>query len=81
MSQRTATIEDQEIVVMLELKVTLKSFSNHDGYTENQVDEAIDEFRTSVRKELEKKVVNEYQMEEFLYGVDFVDYEVESNDV
>jgi len=78
MSQRTREI-DESVLINLQVNVTLKSFSNHDGFTEDQVKNAIEEFKGEIAKELTNKIADDYQMQEFLYSVDFVDYEVDSN--
>ena len=51
MSQRIKNV-DEEMLINLQVNVSIKSFSNHNGF-----------------------------MEEFLYSVDFVNYEVDSNDL
>lgn len=78
MSQRTREI-DESVLINLQVNVTLKSFSNHDGFTEDQVKNAIEEFKDEIAKELTNKIADDYQMQEFLYSVDFVNYEVDSN--
>ena len=55
MSQRTRNI-DKEITIDLSFKVILKSFSNHDGFSEKQIENAIEEFKEKIQKELEYKV-------------------------
>ena len=44
MSQRTQSLE-KEIKIDLSFKVTLKSFSNHNGFSENQIENAIEEVK------------------------------------
>ena len=78
MSQRIK-YEEEEIFVNVQVKVKLKSFSNHDGSTDAQIDQAKEEFKDEIEKHLMDKLADEYTMEEFLYSVDFVDYEVEPN--
>lgn len=78
MSQRRKNI-GESMIINLQLKVTLKYFSNHDGFKEGQIEKAIEEFKEEIAKELTNKLADEYQMQEFLYSVDFVDYEVDSN--
>lgn len=77
MSQRTQSIE-KEITIDLSFKVTLKSFSNHNGFSEKQIEKASEEFKEKIKKQLEYKVNGEYWQEEFLHSVDFVAYEVDS---
>ena len=77
MSQRTRSIEE-EITIDLIFKVTLKSFSNHDGFSEKQIENAIEEFKEKIQKQIEYKSNGEYYQEEFLNSVDFVNYEVDS---
>ena len=77
MSQRTHHLE-KEISIDLSFKVTLKSFSNHNGFSEKQIENAIKEFKEKIQKELEYKVNGEYYQQEFLQSVDFVSYEADS---
>ena len=77
MSQRTQSLE-KEIKIDLSFKVTLKSFSNHNGFSENQIENAIEEFKEKIKKQIEYKVNGEYYQEDFLWLVDFVHYEVDS---
>ena len=78
MSQRTKNV-DEEIPINLQVNVTLKSFSNHNGFNDKQIEQAKEEFKDEIMKHLTNKLSDEYQMEEFLYSVDFVNYEVDSN--
>ena len=80
MSQRTENV-DEEILINLQVKVTLKSLSNHDGFFEGQVEKAKEEFKEEIEKELINKLADDYQMQEMLQSVDFVNYEVDSNDL
>ena len=77
MSQRTQHVEE-EIIVDLQFKVTIKSFSNHDGFKQGQIERAVEEFKENIKKELEYKVNGEYWQQEFLDSVDFVHYEADS---
>ncbi len=77
MSQRILYLE-QEFKVDLTLKITINSFSNHDGFSEKQIENAIEEFKEKIQKEIEYKVNGEYYQEEFLNSVDFVNYEIDS---
>jgi NADPH-dependent 7-cyano-7-deazaguanine reductase QueF len=77
MSQRSRNV-NEEIIVELKFKVTINSFSNHNGFKEGQIEQAIQEFKENIKKELEYKVNGEYQQQEFLQSVDFVSYEVDS---
>ena len=77
MSQRSKNV-NEEIIVELKFKVTINSFSNHDGFREGQIEQAIQEFKEQIKKELEYKVNGEYQQQEFLETVDFVSYEADS---
>lgn len=76
MSQRIKNV-NEEIIIELKLKVTVNSFSNHNGFKENQINQAIDEFKEEIKTELETKIIGEYQQQEFLQTVDFVSYNVE----
>jgi hypothetical protein len=78
MSQRIKNV-DEEMTINLQLNVTLNSFSNHNGFKEGQIQQAKQEFKDEIMKHLTNKLADEYQMEEFLYSVDFVNYEVDSN--
>jgi NADPH-dependent 7-cyano-7-deazaguanine reductase QueF len=77
MSQRTKHV-NEEIIVELKFKVTINSFSNHDGFKEGQIEQAIQEFKENIQKELEHKVNNHYYQQEFLQSVDYVEYEADS---
>ena len=77
MSQKTHYLE-KEIIIDLSFKVTLKSFSNHNGFSEKQIENAIEEFKEKIQKQIEYKSNGEYYQEEFLNSVDFVNYEVDS---
>jgi NADPH-dependent 7-cyano-7-deazaguanine reductase QueF len=77
MSQRSKNV-NEEIIVELKFKVTINSFSNHNGFKEGQIEQAIQEFKEQIKKELEYKVNGEYQQQEFLQTVDFVSYEADS---
>lgn len=77
MSQRSKNV-NEEIIVELKFKVTINSFSNHNGFKEGQIEQAIEEFKEQIKKELEYKVNGEYQQQEFLQSVDFVSYEADS---
>jgi hypothetical protein len=76
MSQQTHVVND-ELIVNLQIKVSLKSFSNHDGFFDEQIETAITEFKEKIKLELESKLISEYQQQDFLNTVDFVNYEVE----
>ncbi len=77
MSQRTQHVEE-EIIVDLQFKVTIISFSNHEGFKQGQIERAIEEFKENIKKELEYKVNGEYWQQEFLQSVDYVHYEADS---
>jgi NADPH-dependent 7-cyano-7-deazaguanine reductase QueF len=77
MSQRSKSV-NEEIIVELKFKVTINSFSNHNGFNEGQIEQAIQEFKENIQKELEYKVNGEYYQQEFLESVDFVSYEADS---
>ena len=77
MSQKIHYLE-KEIIIDLSFKVTLKSFSNHNGFSEKQIENAIEEFKEKIQKQIEYKSNGEYYQEEFLNSVDFVNYEVDS---
>jgi len=77
MSQRSKNV-NEEIIVELKFKATINSFSNHNGFKEGQIEQAIQEFKEQIKKELEYKVNGEYQQQEFLQTVDFVSYEADS---
>ena len=77
MSQRNKSV-NEEMIVELKFKVTIKSFSNHNGFKEGQIEQAIQEFKENIQKELEYKVNGEYSQQEFLESADLVYYEVDS---
>ncbi len=78
MSQRTEHL-NEKINIALDLKVTLKRLSNHNGFFDGQVVKSTEEFKEVIKEDLIKKVCGEYSMEEILFSVDFVDYDVEPN--
>jgi hypothetical protein len=75
MSQRTHVL-NENVVVNLQLNVNLKSLSNHNGFTQTQIENAINEFKENIQNELYDKIENEYNSEEFVYAVDYVNYTV-----
>ena len=77
MSQINKSV-NEEMIVELKFKVTIKSFSNHNGFKEGQIEQAIQEFKENIQKELEYKVNGEYYQQEFLESVDLVYYKVDS---
>ena len=77
MSQRTKSVE-KEITIDLSFKVILKSFSNHNGFSEKQIENAVEEFKEKIKRQIEYKLNGEYYQEEFLHSVDFVSYEIDS---
>ena len=77
MSQINKSV-NEEMIVELKFKVTIKSFSNHNGFKEGQIEQAIQEFKENIQKELEYKVNGEYSQQEFLESADLVYYEVDS---
>ena len=80
MSQRIKNV-DEAMLINLQVNVTLKSFSNHNGFKDDQIDQAKQEFKDEIMKHLLSKLADEYQMEEFLYSVDFVNYNVDSRGI
>lgn len=68
---------DEDFIVDLKVKVNLKSFSNHNGFSESQILNAIEEFKEEIQNELLHKISKTFQSEEFLNTVDFVTYDVE----
>jgi hypothetical protein len=80
MSQRSQSV-NEEFTVELKMKVTINSFSNHDGFKQGQIERAIEEFKENIKKEIEYNVNGEYNQQEFLQTVDFVTYEVDSESV
>ena len=77
MSQKIKHIKE-EITIDLSFKVTIKSFSNHNGFSENQIENAIEEFKKKIKKQIEYKINGEYYQEDFLWLADFVNYEIKS---
>jgi hypothetical protein len=77
MSQRTQKV-NEEIIVELKFKVTINQFSNHNGFSEKQIENAIEEFKEKIQKQIEYKINGEYYQEDFLWIADFVNYEIES---
>ena len=77
MSQRTQHV-NEEIIVELKLKVTINYFSNHNGFSEKQIENAIEEFKEKIQKQIEDKINGKYYQEDFLWIADFVNYEINS---
>jgi len=75
MSQRTENV-NEDMIVNLQVKVSIKSFSNHNGFGAGQINRAIDEFKEKIQKHLINMITEDYQMSEMLYSTDFVDFEV-----
>tara|TARA_R110002012_G_C11520290_1_gene599374 strand:+ start:103 stop:345 length:243 start_codon:yes stop_codon:yes gene_type:complete len=78
MSQRIKNV-DEEMLINLQVNVSLKSFYNHNGFYQGQIKHAKEEFKDEIMKHLTNKLSDIYRMEQFLYSVDFVNYEVDSN--
>lgn len=77
MSQRTANL-NESIEIDLKLKVTIKNFSNHNGFFNGQINKGIEEFKENIKTELKFIIEGEHLQQEFLQTVDFVTYEVEA---
>jgi len=77
MSQRSKSV-NEEFIVEFKFKVSINSFSNHNGFKEGQIERAIEEFKENIKKELEYKVQDHYYQQEFLQSVDYVEYEVDA---
>ena len=75
MSQRSQNV-NEEIEFDLSFKITIKSFSNHDGFKQGQIEKAVEEFKENIKTELRYIVEGEHQQQEFLETVDFVTYVV-----
>ena len=75
MSQRYHSVE-KEIEVNLSVKVKLKQFSNHNGFKEGQIENAIEEFEEVVQAYLLELLVGEYYQDGLLQTVDYVNYEI-----
>jgi peptide subunit release factor RF-3 len=78
MSQRSKSV-DETMLVNLQVKVNLESFSNHDGFKEGQLEKAIEEFKDEISNQLYYKLENTYYQQEFLQSVDIVQFEVVRN--
>lgn len=76
MSQRSKKI-NEEIIIELKFKVTINSFSNHNGFEDGQIEQAIKEFKEEIKNELDFKITGKYYQQEFLDSVDFVDYDAD----
>ena len=75
MSQRSKCV-NESIEISIGLNIEIDCFSNHNGFTDIQVKNAVEEFKEGIKNELTNKLTNYYQSEEFLKSVDFVSYEV-----
>lgn len=76
MSQRIHNV-DESITINLQVVVKINSFSNHEGFKGNQIQNAIEEFNDEISGELYHKLTNDYYQQEFLQSVDFVNFTVE----
>jgi len=79
MSQRSSETFPLNINVNLNLNVSNISFSNHNGFTGNQIDNAIEEFKEKIQSYLTDRVVRDFYHLELLNSVDFVSFEVNEN--
>lgn len=75
MSQRIHVL-NENVVVNLQLNVNLKSLSNHNGFTQTQIENAINDFKEKIESELYHKIEKDFYNEEFVYAVDYVNYTV-----
>jgi hypothetical protein len=78
MSQRSISV-DETMLINLQVKVNLESFSNHDGFKDGQIEKAIEEFKEQIVGELYYRLENTYYQQEFLQSVDFAQFEVVRN--
>ncbi len=78
MSQRSKKIDNEEFFIDLKFKVCINSFTNHNGFKEGQIERSIEEFKEEIKKQLEYKINGEYEQQDFLQTVDFVSYEIDS---
>ncbi len=75
MAQRTEYIKDVEIIVTLNLKVTLTKLSN---YNTINIESCIEEFKEKIESHLTEKIVDDYGQEtDVIFGADYVYYNVE----
>jgi len=75
MSQRKERIE-KVTSISIKIDINLKSFSNHDGFINGQIERAKKEFEEKIKQHLIGKLADDYNMEDFLSSVDYVNYEV-----
>lgn len=78
MSQQRIKI-NEEIVLTMPLTIKIEGFSNHNGFTQKQIENAVEEFKQNILDEIENKICKNYYSEEFLKTVDFVNYEIKLN--
>ena len=78
MSQKRIKI-NEEIVLTMPLTIKIEEFSNHNGFTQKQIENAVEEFKQNILDEIENKICKDYYLEEFLQTVDFVNYEIKLN--
>lgn len=78
MSQKRIKI-NEEIVLTMPLTIKIEGFSNHNGFTKKQIENAVEEFKQNILDEIENKICKDYYSEEFLKTVDFVNYEIKLN--
>lgn len=80
MSIRRQNIETDSIIFNIRLKAKLTSVLNHNGVSEVQIKNVIEEFKERIEDEICSEIVREYRCVQFLESVDFVDYSVEVNE-
>lgn len=77
MSQRYLAV-NEEVDVILNLKVTLKQLSNHDGFENVSLYYVFEEFRNEIKEYLKNKIVGEFHsITDLSEIVDSVQIEVE----
>lgn len=74
MSLRSRSV-NEEIEVELKVKIKLTSVDNHNGVSDIQLAQAIQEFKDEIKSELKYKLDGEYR-QELLTSVDYVEYVV-----
>lgn len=80
MSQRSSETFPLNLNLNLDVIVSNVKFSNHNGFGENQVDQAIEEFKEKIQSYLTDRIIRDFYHIEFLDSVDFVSFDVKNKE-
>lgn len=66
---------NEEFEVTLKVTVKIKSCSNYTKLSTSEIHSNIEDFKDSIEKHLEEKLINDYT-DDVTYGVDYWSYEI-----